>query len=252
MDPKPASGGGTEAALANQWEIQRRRRIWMVLVGWDTHMAAVLGRPTNVDAELAADPTLPVDAVMPLFPSATGGGHDYRTTTPVVPRSETEDPPTFLTKQLWIHRLMAPLREVLALEKYGPCPRDSFARVDALHQRMVEVEAAIPAWFRAANPDTTYDHLPEMYWLPYVRPQLPQLAAFNFMALHRPYVYTRRKSRTEALRACLGMLKAQRHHFSTLRPHQYKMFVFFFFFPLFLSLSLSLSLSFSSCRDNEY
>ncbi|KAK3344125.1 fungal-specific transcription factor domain-containing protein [Lasiosphaeria hispida] len=214
QDPKP-KGDSAEAILENQWEIQRRRRIWMILIGWDTHTGAVLGRPTTINFS-AVQPTLPIDAPAP----------KDRSRTPVLPREE-DDPPTTLTRAIWAYHVMAPLRDILELEKEGPSPKD-FSKVDMLHQRLIDVDAQTPAWFRLENPDTRYDDHPDCYWLPSVRATMPQLMMFNQMALHRPYIFTRPHSRTEALKASLGMLHAQRLHFKSLQPHQYKTFSLFF------------------------
>ncbi|KAK1760644.1 fungal-specific transcription factor domain-containing protein [Echria macrotheca] len=214
LDPKPKSDDPA-AVLENQWEIQRRRRVWMILVGWDVHTGVVLGRPISINAGMAA-PTLPIDAPIPRD----------RSREPVLPRGEN-DPPTPLTRAICAYHVMLPLREIVELEKEGPCPKD-FGKVDALHRRMLEIEAKTPAFFRLDNPDTRFDDHPDCYWLPAVRATLPQLMSFNFMALHRPYIFTRPKSRTAALRASLNMLHAQRLHFQSLKPHQYKTFSLFF------------------------
>jgi hypothetical protein len=116
---------------------------------------------------------------------------------------------------------MCPLLDIMNLEKEGPCPKD-FSKVDQIHQQLLDLEEETPPCFRIENPDKRYDLLPECYWVPYVRATIPQLMAFNRMALHRPYIFTRPKSRTEALKASLGMLNAQRIHFLSLRPQQYK------------------------------
>lgn len=221
LDPRPGTGAGAggeqqsaaEAVLENQWEIQRRRRVWMTLVTWDVHMASVLGRPTTTDSAAAGTATasLPVDAPEPRD----------RSRTPVLPRGE-DDPPTPLTGAIWAHRIMTPLREIIELEKEGPCPRDAFGRVDRLHAQLLDLGAAMPACLRLENPDTRFDGLPECYFLPTARVILPQLLSFALMALHRPYVFTRPRSRTEALKASLGMLHSQRLHFMALPPHMYK------------------------------
>ncbi|KAK4101910.1 hypothetical protein N658DRAFT_448267 [Parathielavia hyrcaniae] len=215
LDPKPR-GGGAEAALENQWLIERRRKMWLMLAQWDIHMAAVLGRPTNISLSMAP-PSLPVDAPVSKDPS----------TTPVRPRGGN-DPPTPLTRAIWSHHLMEPLKEIVELEKEGPCPRD-FARVDRLHHQLLDVDARTPSFFRLSHPDTRFDDLPECRgWLPAVRVLLPQLTNFELMALHRPYIFTRPTSRTEALKASLAMLHAQRLQFMALKPQMYKTFSLFF------------------------
>lgn len=214
MDPRPASSDVGDV-LENQWLIQRRRRLWVTLVGWDLHTGVILGRPLTIDSRPDREPavfTMPVDAPIP---------RDRRST-PVVARNELDDPPTPLTRALWAYRCMAPLRDILDLERDGPCPKD-FSKVDEMERRLRELQDQTPPYFRLENPDERFDSLPECYWLPYVRANLPQLIQFNFMALHRPYIFTRKRSRTEALKASLEMLQVQRMHFLSLKPNHFKM-----------------------------
>ncbi|VBB83657.1 Putative Protein similar to C1F7.11c of Schizosaccharomyces pombe [Podospora comata] len=220
LDPRPPSGATLQEVLEVQWEVQRRRKIWMTLVVWDVHMAGVLGRPTTINLT-AVPPSLPVD-VKGDSPGASPSGELM----PIVERGENE-PPTPLTRAVWAYHLMAPMREILELEKEGPCPRD-FGRVDKLHEEVVSIEKKTPPFFRLENPDTRFDDREDCYWLPLARVILPQLSSFELMALHRPYIFTRPKSRTEALKASLGMLNAQRLHFMALRPALYKTFALFF------------------------
>jgi hypothetical protein len=181
----------------------------MSLAQWDAHMACVLGRPTTIDYHMTP-PSLPVDAPDPKDCSRT----------PVLPRGEN-DPPTPLTKALWAHRLMGVMHEIIQLEKEGPCPKD-FGRVDKIHNELFEIVEQLPACFRLENPDTQWDHLPECHWLPLTRLIIPQLYTFEYMALHRPYIFTRPKSRTEALKASLDMLHVQRLYFQALKPQMYR------------------------------
>lgn len=213
LDPKP-KGDDAEAVLENQWEIQRRRKVWMILMGWDLHTGIVLGRPTTIDRSI--NYTLPVDAPLP----------KDRRKTPVLPRAE-HDPPTPLTRALWSYESMKPLSSILDLEKEGPMPKN-FTRVDKIHEELVELDSRTPPYFRLENPDTRFDDLPECYWIPQVRGSLPQLMSFNYMALHRPYIFTRAQSRTEALKASIKMLEYQKEHFLSLNPQQYKTFSLFF------------------------
>lgn len=216
MDPKPWAQTA-EAVLENQWEIQRRRRLWMTLVSWDIQMGIILGRPVTVD--LSAHLAMPIDCILPKT-------YAERSTMAVQPRSE-HDPPTPLSRVVWAYDAIKPLRRILELEKEGPCPRN-FARVDEIHEELVDIESRTPPFFRLENPDTRFDNLPGCDWLRSVRATMPQIPIFNFMALHRQYIFTRPKSRTEALKACIRMLQVQRVHFASLRPQQYKTFSLFF------------------------
>lgn len=207
LDPKPKSDS-LEDILENQWEIQRRRKTWCLLMVWDVHTGIVLGRPISID--LSVQYTLPVDAPTPKDPART----------PVSQRTENE-PPSLMTRTLYIYNVCMALKDIVELEKEGPCPKD-FSKVDRLHEKMLELDAQTPAYFRKQNPDTRYDDLPECFWIPLVRSQLHPLVWFNFMALHRPYIFTRPHSRKEALKASFKMLEAQRENFASMNPRHHK------------------------------
>lgn len=189
----------------------------MTLVSWDIQMGVILGRPITVDP--TARMTLPIDCIMPKT-------YAERSTMPVQARGEN-DPPTPLSRAIWSFEAISPLRPILEFEKEGPCPRD-FSRIDELHEKIVDIESRTPPVFRMENPDTRYDDLPGFAWLRSIRATMPQVMIFNYMALHRPYIFTRAKSRTEALKACIRMLQVQRQHFASLKPQQYKTFSLFF------------------------
>lgn len=208
LDPRPKSDS-LEDILENQWEIQRRRRTWCLLTIWDVHTGVVLGRPISVD--LTVPRTLPMDTLSQQHPERK----------PVIQRSEN-DPPSLITRTLYIYKITMALKDIVDLEKEGPCPKD-FSKVDRLHERLLGLQAETPAVFRRENPDTRYDDLPECSWIPLARSQLHPLLWFNFMALHRPYVFTRPHSRGEALKASLKMLELQRATFIGLSPRHYKM-----------------------------
>lgn len=70
LDPKPKSDS-LEDILETQWEIQRRRKTWCILMCWDVHTGIVLGRPVTIDLRLPY--TLPVDAPTPKKPVPYAG-----------------------------------------------------------------------------------------------------------------------------------------------------------------------------------
>lgn len=212
-DPKPHMDD-IATVVENQWNIQDRRRLWMLLSGWDIHTAMVLGRPAAIDDN--TELMLPVDV------SITAN----RPATPVMPRG-ADDVPTPLTRAIWAYRVMKNLRQIQALEKEGSYPED-FSLVDRLDQELRQLDQNIPPYFRRRNPDKSFDSIPECYWLPAARATLLQLLSFDLMALHRPYIFTRPESRSRALEACLDMLQAQREHFESIEENQYKTFFLFF------------------------
>ncbi|KAI2631626.1 hypothetical protein GGS21DRAFT_152665 [Xylaria nigripes] len=215
MDPQPTVEDSGEEAMEKMWRAQHRRRVWLLLMGWDLHTGAVLGRPTSIDYRLV-NRSFPIDVIIPNPPKRV----------PLVPRTEN-DPPTPLTRSIWSWQIMKPLREILDLEKEGPFPKD-FTKVEKIHAKILDIRAHTPPPFRLENPDTRFDHLPECWWLPYARAQLPQLHAFNILALHRPYVFTRAASRNAALQASLEMLESQRQQFAALATAQHRTYTLFF------------------------
>jgi len=215
MDPQPTAEDSSEEAIEKMWTAQQRRMVWVILMAWDLHTGAVLGRPTSIDHRLITR-TFPVDAIIPKAAKRV----------PLVPRTD-DDPPTPLTRTLWSWQIMKLLREIQDLEKEGPFPKD-FSKVEKIHAEILDTKSRTPAPFREDNPDTRFDKLPECWWLPYARAQLPQLHAFNILALHRPYVFTRTASRHAALEASLEMLESQRQQFAALEPAQHRTYSLFF------------------------
>ncbi|KAI0406977.1 hypothetical protein F4802DRAFT_555188 [Xylaria palmicola] len=214
-DSQPNADDSVEDAMEKMWQAQHRRMVWLILMGWDLHTGAVLGRPTSIDHRLI-NRSFPIDAILPKVAKRV----------PLVPRND-DDPPTPLTRAIWSWHVMKTLREIQDLEKEGPFPKD-FSKVEKIHAEILDVKARTPPPFRSEDPDTRFDHLPECWWLPYARAQLPQLHAFNVLALHRPYVFTRAASRNAALKASLEMLESQRQQFAALDTAQHRTYSLFF------------------------
>jgi hypothetical protein len=200
-----------EDILDGLWHEQLRRRVWLILSLWDIHMAVVLGRPTTIDPR-DGKPSFPIDAPIP---------KNRREAAPVA-RSKS-DPPTPLTMLLWSTEINAPLWDIFNLEKEDP-NQNNTAKVEKMHTLIQQIHHHCPPFFRAQNPDTSFDHLPECYWLPNSRNTFQGASAFTIMALHRPYIFTTSSSRTSALKAGLEVLRSQRTLFNNLSSLHYKMF----------------------------
>ncbi len=93
-----------------------------------------------------------------------------------------------------------------------------------MHVLIIQISLHCPPYFRAQDPDTTFDDHPDCYWLTRARAGFQNNAAFTIMALHRPYIFTNSSSRTLALKAGLDILRAQRKFFNLLTSTHYKMF----------------------------
>ncbi|CAM1503937.1 Fc.00g015280.m01.CDS01 [Cosmosporella sp. VM-42] len=216
LDPKPKDDS-IESVLENQWLIQRRRKMYILLAVWDLNCALVLGRPGTVDWNKTL-PTPPIDAPIP----------QDRSKTPVIPRDEEKDHPTPLTRTLWNLQLCGPLRAIQNLElEEGVCPKDS-SKIDKIHQDIMELDERVPPAFRLVNPDTQWDDRPDMHWIQANRYYFASLYQFSLMALHRPYVFNRKESRSEAIQASLRMLEIQRMTFHGLPPDSWRNFMLFY------------------------
>lgn len=200
-----------EEGFAHLWHQQLRRRTWLVLSLWDVHMALVLGRPTTIDIR-DTRPPFPIDAPIP----------KNRRELPPMPRGGN-DIPTPLTMLLWQVEVMAPLWDIYQLEKDGPRPSDAL-KVEKMHMDINQIHQHCPPYFKAENPDTTYDNHPDCYWIQGSRLIFQNGAAFTIMALHRPYICTSTASRRSALEAALEILRVQKEYFNMLQTKHYKMY----------------------------
>ncbi|KAM5358720.1 hypothetical protein ACJZ2D_015037 [Fusarium nematophilum] len=214
LDPEPKDPS-VESILENQWLIQQRRRTYILLAVWDLNCALVLGRPGTIDWNQAM-PTPPVDTPIPRD----------RSKTPVVPRGK-DDRPTPVTRLLWNYQLCGPLLAIQNLENDGPCPR-GFAKVDQVHQSILDLDNNMPPEFRLDNPDTRWDGHPEAHWFQANRYYFAHLHQFSRIALHRPYVFNRKESRAEAISASLRALEIQKMTFEGLPPDSWRNFMLFF------------------------
>lgn len=200
-----------EEILEGLWQEQLRRRMWLILSLWDIHMAIVLGRPTTIDPR-DGKPLFPIDSNIPRTP---------RESAPT--KRLASDPPTPLTMLLWKAEISAPLWDIFNLEKEDP-NQNNLAKVQNMDNLIRQIWLDCPPFFRAQNPDTTFDDMPGLCWLRKCRPDFQNGAAFSIMALHRPYIFSNSSSRTSALKAALDVLRAQRTLFNMLSSVHYKMF----------------------------
>ena len=209
LDPKPEDDS-LASVLENQWMIQRRRKLYMCMVGWDVNTCLLLGRPSIINADEKLPP-LPLDVSVP---------RDIRST-PLIPRDDDREPPTPIVNGMWLYRLSSNLREVLKLDSDGPFPKD-WTKVDALHQSILSLHERQPAIYRIVNPDTRWDELPETQWIKGTRYYMAQIHQFTIMCLHRRYMFYRRESREETLRASLTILKLHKGYFENVPSISWK------------------------------
>ena len=167
----------------------------LLILNRDINMSVFMGRP-GISNPYDGLPTTPLDVKL-------GRNIEFEV---VTTRDEEIDPPTILSKGLWIYRIAILLREVSKLEGDGQHPRD-WARVIKLHRDILDLDSSKPAVFRLENPDTRWDHSPDLRWLKGIRYYLAQMHHFCLMALHRRYMFHRLQSRNETMASSLMMLQ---------------------------------------------
>jgi hypothetical protein len=176
----------------------------------DVSCAVILGRPLLLDWSRPL-PTPPIDVEVP----------PNRRHVPLVARNPTKDPPTPLTRGIFLMEIAQILRDTQILEHDGPYPKD-FRKVDQLHKKIEKVQEELPAFFRMENPDTRWDTPERQLWLNDARVYFDQMINFALLALHRPYIFHRKVSRDVALQVCLGTLHSHQSVFSDLPMVSYR------------------------------
>lgn len=168
-------------------------------------MSTMLGHPmriTNQDVKVA----LPVDVAF---------AQDRAVTVPV-PRTQA-DAPTPLTIQLVNHQIA---KLLLAVADIHQSSNDN-DQILALHDRIMEFHERLPAFLWADRPDSRFDSNPECFWLPDARESVEAAIWFTVMALHRPLIFQKTKSRVEALKAGLQTIRAERSaHSDSVKRHR--------------------------------
>ncbi|PKS12202.1 hypothetical protein jhhlp_001501 [Lomentospora prolificans] len=215
LDPKPSTSR-LQDILQTEWLIQKRRSLYMMLQMWDAHFSLILGKPPFVNLR-DRRPSLPVDAIPP----------KDKSTCAVIARTEGVDPPTPLTRSLWLFRLAAPLRDAEFSENARTNSMD-FSRAELLGKQMLETAQQIPPYFRLESTDWSWDNHPACPWLTSSRFCLEQFIQFNLMVLHRSYILSQSTSRTEALRAAIKLLACQQMLYQGAGMDSWKNFLLFF------------------------
>ena len=185
-------------------------RLWMVIHLWDIHMAVVLGRPiaTNPQMDMLTFPSDDNDRRKGIFSNW---------------RTETDTPRPFdvilagynVAYKYWlrIHQIV----------NDGARPED-YPAVEEIHAAVLQNIQDLPSWCRLENPNPKFDQVPGCQWLPGGRAGLSSLVHLVLLTLHRPYIFSFAKSRTEALKAGLIILHIQEQIFQLSEPRHHKVF----------------------------
>ncbi|CAG8947917.1 unnamed protein product [Penicillium salamii] len=183
-----------EDTLSQLWYDEYKRRLWIKLYSWDSHMAFSLGWPRTINS---SDCTIvpPLDRDIPADPSTT------------VPMALfPHEPPSSFTPHLFQYTVCQQIHEAMSLGAHKQHP-ENYTLVETLHHRILSLLSALPPVHRPVNPDRSWD-LTHIY-IPKQRQQIATAAHSFLMALHRPHSKIRVASRNAAIEAALSTLDAQ-------------------------------------------
>ncbi|KAF3400080.1 hypothetical protein F1880_008415 [Penicillium rolfsii] len=185
-------------------------KIWIVLHIWDIHMAVVLDRPIATDLRMD-DFTRTVK-------------NDQKRRELFSHWQTATDPPRAFDVILAGYNVAYRyFPEIHRLEQNGARPQD-YAVVKGIHAALKKNLELLPSWCRLEDPDITFDQMPGCHWLPLAREGLSSLIHLVFLTLHRPYIFSKANSRTEALKAGIAILRAQERLFQRAELQSYRIF----------------------------
>jgi hypothetical protein len=191
-------------------------------------MGVILGKPAHITFDCLD--TLPLDCQVP---------QNWKSSVPT-PRTHSQKPTPFTMR--WLeYRLQKDLPKIRLLETEGPYPRD-YGAVERLHQEAMGFIESIPPIYSFRNPDKSFDT--ECSWLASQREYLCGTSFLYVLALHKPYIFSIQKSRTEILKAGMQALYSEQRQFECLEVHQYKNFTHAYFsFEAAVSVCIDLLLN---------
>ncbi|EPE25792.1 hypothetical protein GLAREA_01704 [Glarea lozoyensis ATCC 20868] len=198
--------------LARIWYGEYKRRLWVSLFIWDSHMAIMLGRPRIIHRSDCTVPT-PTDCDIPT----------YALTRIPMPSSSGFSSYTY---QLFNYALSHKIHEMLSLNSVTSNIR-GYQNVQRLENEVLFMMNGLPACLRPYNPDLSWD---ESYpYLPLQRLQIGVVVNAYITALHRPHAGIQPLSREAGVKAAVDTLEFQQRQFEMLKPHQYRIYGFSFF-----------------------
>lgn len=179
-------------------------------------MAMILGRPTMIN-DRHCNATPPIDCQIPL---------DI-TELPPIPRGPL-DPPNAFTERLLEYQLAGIVNEIddMEVKVDKPLPLD-FSSVDLMHSKVLSFTEFFPPALAIHGRDTSYD---QQYSFLATQCELLKSSAFCLIVgLHRPFVFTRDRSKMEVVKASLVILDSQTRVFQITKPHHHTIYTLCFF-----------------------
>ncbi|KAL3419518.1 fungal specific transcription factor domain-containing protein [Phlyctema vagabunda] len=198
-----------EKTLRNLWYDEYKRRLWMTLFVWDSHMAFSLGRPRAINA-VDCTARLPLDCNIPEQPSRI-------IPTPI---NATDVPSTYCA-QLFHYFISQKMHEILSKGANKSHFAD-YSFIQNVHDQIVSYLQNLPPAVRPENPDTSFDL--EYPRLLKQRQHISNAARCFLVALHRPHFHQHQLSRKAATEAAFACLKAQQQLFELVGEHQHRIY----------------------------
>jgi len=181
-------------------------------------MGMVLGRPTLID-DRHCTVAPPLDCNIP-----DDIGHS-----PPVPRGPL-DPPSQFTQRLLDYQLAQIINEIDDLQldsaKAMSCSLEETGRLQARLESVIE---CYPPGLAVADRDTSHDGGQHTVFLR-AQAELLRCSTYSLIVgLHRPFVFTRQKSRIEIVRAGMSVLESQQRLLEATREHHHTIYTLNFF-----------------------
>ncbi|CUS12744.1 unnamed protein product [Tuber aestivum] len=212
---QPRKPPNSQENIACIWNREMEKRVWVNLYVWDRFMAMILGRPTMIN-DRHCDVTPPLDCEIP-----------SDLTKPPVPRGPL-DPPTPFTERLLDYQLANIVNEIDEMEVKVDKPLNlDFSSIDLMHSKILSFTEFFPPALAIQNRDTSYDN-----HHPFLAAQTELLKASAFclvVGLHRPFVFTRDRSKQELVKASLAILDSQTRVFQMTKEHHHTIYTLCFF-----------------------
>ncbi|TGO86321.1 hypothetical protein BPOR_0313g00010 [Botrytis porri] len=207
-----AAGEDVGIGLEKLWYDEYKRRLWVTLFTWDSHMSVMLGRPRSINASDCTIKT-PLDCSFPIDPSKT-------IPTPAS-LQDPHSPPSTYSAQLFHYSLAQMIHELLAAGAHRPHIKD-YSFITNLHNKIVSIVSALPPCLRPETPDKSWDMKEPR--LPRQRLMIATSAHSFLMALHKPHAPIHPTSLTACIKAALDCLDAQDQFFKAMKPNQYRIY----------------------------
>ncbi|KIM99198.1 hypothetical protein OIDMADRAFT_166834 [Oidiodendron maius Zn] len=203
-----------EETLSQLWYDEYKRRLWIKLFSWDSHMAFTLSRPRTINCSDCTIRT-PLDCDIPADPSST------------VPTALAEhDPPSAFTPHLFQYAVCQQMHKAMTLGADKPHLKD-YTIIKTVNDQIISLVDDLPPAHRPNNPDTSWDaRYPN---IPKQRQQIVTAANSFLMALHRPHAGAYAASRQAALQAALNTLDAQERLFNQMGTRYYNIHALSFY-----------------------